>query len=108
MGREMSHRSPTEKPQSAETITETIVSEVAAREGIQPENLARTLYEVVDPDALERLFEPTVRGRRGGRLVFPFNGYTVTVTSDTHVRITTDAETRDDEEPPPTADDRRD
>lgn len=86
----MNHRFATNETRSSDSVTETIVSEIAAREDTLPEDLAPTLYEVVDPDALERLFRPTVRGTRHGTVVFPFNGYTVTITSDEHVQITTD------------------
>lgn len=81
----------TGKSWSADRVTEAIVSDIAAREGTSPEELTTTLYEVVDPDALANLFRPTAGGRRRGRVVFPFYGYTVTVTSDEEVRVTADA-----------------
>lgn len=69
-------------PESEEPLTESIVTAVSAvskfdRLELQP------LYAVVDPEALDALFQPTPFGtdRREGRVVFDYGGCEVTVHS---------------------------
>ncbi|WP_423747291.1 HalOD1 output domain-containing protein (plasmid) [Haladaptatus sp. SPP-AMP-3] len=46
------------------------------------------LYDVIDPDALDRLFAPTQAGtRRHGTVTFQYCGYQVTVNSDRTVDL---------------------
>lgn len=46
------------------------------------------LYDSIDPDALDRLFEPHDRGLRdGGRVTFSFAGHRVTVQGDGSVFV---------------------
>lgn len=65
--------------------TEAIVEAVADREGCEATELDPPLYGVIDPDALERLFEPADRPE--GRVTFPYNGYRVVVTADGDVAV---------------------
>lgn len=59
-----------------------ILDAVAAREGTDVKDLP-PLYEAIDPDALETLFEPTRQGpTRTGRLEFTYSGYVVTLVCD--------------------------
>lgn len=59
-----------------------ILAAVAAREGTDVADLP-PLYEAIDPDALETLFEPTREGAtRTGRLEFTYSGYVVTLVCD--------------------------
>jgi hypothetical protein len=39
------------------SITEAVVSAVATAEGVEPESVTPRLYDVIDPDALEALFD---------------------------------------------------
>lgn len=60
---------------------EVVVHSVAAVEGCSPLELA-PLSTVVDPDALDRLFGPTVEGSHGdGVITFDYHGYEVTLHS---------------------------
>ena len=67
-----------------------IVAAVARREGVDPTALRPRLNDVVDPDALDRLFSDG-SGRREaptGRVEFRYCGYDVTVSSDGRVAVT--------------------
>ncbi|WP_415383354.1 HalOD1 output domain-containing protein [Halosimplex sp. TS25] len=74
--------------QTAETdsqrVSRAVIDAVAAVEGIRPTELAPPLYDVVDPDALDKVFA----GRSSlGKVVFNYNSYEVTVDADGHVAI---------------------
>lgn len=59
---------------SNQSLSEAVVTAVADRDGVDPTELDRPLYEVVDVDALDRLF------RDGqGAVSFEYAGYLVTV-----------------------------
>jgi hypothetical protein len=48
------------------------------------------LYDSVNPDALDRLFEPVggdERTRMAGRIVFPYRGFLVTVHADGEIEV---------------------
>ncbi len=66
----------------------TVVTAVAAAMDAEPDEL-ENLYERVDPDAFERVFEPHPDGTRraGGRLTFPLSDAVVTLHSDGTLRI---------------------
>lgn len=67
-----------------------VVTAVAARRGVEPTELP-PLYEWVDPDALDALFEPTTTGGpRRGRLSFTYDGHEVVLECDDGVAITID------------------
>lgn len=67
-----------------------IVSEVAAREGVDPTELKPPLHDVIDPEALEALFEPTPTSQRShaGSVSFVYRGYDVTVTASGEISVT--------------------
>ena len=70
-------------------LSETIVSAVASVLGSEPTDLS-PLYEVVDPDALNRLYAPTPTAHMrpgGGCLTFSYNGCLVTAYWDGAVEI---------------------
>ena len=71
-------------------VCQSVLEEVAVATDRLPEEIDRTLYDVVDPDALERLFEDRTAGSDGshGRIVFPFAGCEVTVLSSGDVSAT--------------------
>lgn len=62
-----------------ESLTPTIIESVADTTNVSPRELSTPLYNVVDPDALERVFagESAV-----GEVVFTYHGCEVTVSSD--------------------------
>lgn len=72
-----------------ESVAAKIVSAVAEQDGTDPAELDPSLYEVVDPDALNALFAPTTTGhtRAGGHVMFTYCGYHVTTYSDGHVHV---------------------
>lgn len=73
---------------TGESVSQSIVEAVAEAEGVAPEELAPPLYEVIDPDALGRLFASTSNADRGdGRVTFRYAGHDVTVESDGAVSV---------------------
>ena len=74
-----------------------IVEAVAEAEDVDPLELETPLNDVVDPDALERLFGgAAVGGPRGGaRITFPFEGCDVTVTHGGLVTVRREASNGD-------------
>ncbi|SEW03000.1 HalOD1 output domain-containing protein [Natrinema salifodinae] len=73
-----------------QSVSLAVVNAVAAHRDVDPVELP-TLYEWIDPDALDSLFEPTrTGGPRRGRLEFPYDGHTVVVDYTDEVTITVD------------------
>ena len=72
----------------SESLVQTVLTAVAEQEDTTPTALD-PLYDVIDPDALNRLFAPTNAGqaRARGRVVFSYCGYEVTVFSDGSVCV---------------------
>ena len=66
-----------------------VVAAVAEREGTDPTELTQPLDEVIDPEALNHLFADRTSGgqRPGGRVIFWYYGYTVTVDDDGTVSL---------------------
>lgn len=62
--------------------SETVVQAIADAEDTTPLELS-PLYEAIDPDALNTLFQ----GRTAGRVTFDYEGYTVTVGQNGEVTI---------------------
>lgn len=70
--------------QPSETRPSTaVVRAVAAREGVTPTELDRSLYNAVNPDALDTLFNES-----DGSVTFRFHGYIVTLDSEGDVELT--------------------
>lgn len=71
-----------------DTVGETIVRTVAAVTGADPMAMP-PLYDVVDPDALDRLFSPPESSIRAGtgRVEFAYAGCAVTVHGDGQLEI---------------------
>ena len=67
-----------------------VMEAVAAAKGVDVMTLETTLYEVVDPDALEQLFEPLADGtpRSGGKLVIEIAGCEVVIDATGDVSVT--------------------
>ncbi|WP_435158459.1 HalOD1 output domain-containing protein [Haladaptatus sp. DFWS20] len=69
------------------SITVRIQEAIAAREQSEWSDCP-PLYDVVDPDALERLFAPTQAGtERHGTVTFQYCGYQVTINSNRTVDL---------------------
>jgi hypothetical protein len=64
---------------SDESLTTTVVRTVADVKGIDPLELEECLHDVIDPEALERLFAPVDAGTRQGVVVFRLAGCRVEV-----------------------------
>lgn len=70
-----------------------VVQQVAESEGVSPTEL-RPLYEVVDPDALDRFVGTTGSRDTDARIYFYYHGHGVTVTASGVVHLDqTDSET---------------
>lgn len=65
-------------------LSQTVVSAVAAALGVDPVDLDTPLYDVLDPDALDRLFDGV--GRRGS-IEFTFCGCWVRAEASGDVRV---------------------
>lgn len=73
-----------------ETVSIAVVHAIATHRNVDPVDLP-PLYEWIDPDAIDALFEPTrTGGPRRGRLEFDYDGQTVAVDCADGVAITID------------------
>lgn len=70
------------------SLSTAVIEAVSERAGEAPSGLP-PLYETVDPDALDCLFEPVSTGipRQGGVVEFPYAGYRVRISSDGGIDI---------------------
>ncbi|WP_135822395.1 HalOD1 output domain-containing protein [Halostella litorea] len=72
----------------AGNLSESVVEAMAKAESVDPMELTPPLYEVIDPDAIDRVFAPTPSNeRRRGHLSFSYNGYVVNVSGDGSVCV---------------------
>ncbi|WP_049923199.1 HalOD1 output domain-containing protein [Halopiger djelfimassiliensis] len=72
------------------SVSIAVVTAIAARRNVAPTELP-PLYEWIDPDALDALFEPSrTRGPRRGRLEFHYDGHDVVVECTDDLEITVD------------------
>ena len=74
------------------SLSQAIVEAIASEEGIDPTEVEpptyEPLYSVVDPEALDSLFAPTLGVERGrGAVSLTYAGYDVTVNSDGRVDL---------------------
>lgn len=71
------------------SLSTTIVSTVASLSGRDPAKLDR-LYDRIDPDSLETIFEPAngSTDRNGGRVSFRFDAYSITVHASGTIVVT--------------------
>lgn len=73
---------------SSPPLSYTVVETVAEAEAVDPVELEIPLNDVIDPDALEALFESTnTAPRRTGQVTFEYAGHTVVVGSDGTVMV---------------------
>lgn len=79
---------PQRDESAAQSPSEAVVEALADAKGVDPLELD-PLYEVIDPDALDALFDGAAAdGRRQGRIEFRTAGYRVEVTSTGRVHVT--------------------
>lgn len=71
-------------PEDGHSVSQAVIEAVAEAKGVPPAEIDPPLHEVVDPDALDRLFAPTFTGgdRPSGRIVFTYGGCEVVVRGD--------------------------
>ena len=76
-------------------ICQTVVSDVAATLGKQPEELQTSLYDVIDPEAVERVFGGAgdTHPSLSGHISFEYIGCRVTVYSTGEVEVLSPEET---------------
>lgn len=76
----------TPSSESQQPLSQAVVEAVAGAEAVDPLDLEVPLYEAVDPDALDALFQSqdtTVEGN----VRFRYYGYEVAVSGDGHVSL---------------------
>ena len=77
-------------PQIAQNTSpsEAVIEAVADAEGVEPTDL-QPLYDVLDPDALDALFQPRSHGGRSsrGQIAFEYHGYEIHVDEDGQVTL---------------------
>ncbi|WP_255170643.1 HalOD1 output domain-containing protein [Natrononativus amylolyticus] len=76
-------------PAGTPSPSATIVALLAGRPDVDADSCWHSLYDSIDPEALDALFRPRYDGtpRRGGTVSFVAVGYRVTVSADGGVRI---------------------
>ncbi|AEN07601.1 hypothetical protein Halar_0345 (plasmid) [halophilic archaeon DL31] len=66
------------------SVSQAVIDAVAAVEGTPPTELTPPLYDVVDPEALDKVFA----GKASlGKVMFNYNSYEITVEADGYVAI---------------------
>lgn len=77
-------------PQSPAKLSTTVVHALAEVMDLDVTDTGFSLYDSVDPDALDQLFSPHDDGtpRPPGHVAFSVNGYRITVYSEGHIVIT--------------------
>ena len=65
------------------SLSTAFVEAVAEEMDTEPEKLFEPLYEAIDPDALDALFEG--QNSSGGVVMFSYCGYSITVTASGEV-----------------------
>ncbi|WP_049927822.1 HalOD1 output domain-containing protein [Halopiger goleimassiliensis] len=76
-------------PDGPATLSTTVVHALADCMGVDPTAGRISLYDAVDPDALDALFRPQYDGtpRTGGRLSFVVDDHHVTVTAEGEILV---------------------
>lgn len=63
-----------EQTRSGASMSQLIIEAIAEEEGVSPTEVTPPLYEVINPDALNKLFSADQRGQ----ISFTYRGYEVT------------------------------
>lgn len=73
----------------AQKVSTAVIRAIADTSAIAPTELP-PIYEAIDPDALERLFQRQMNGvpRRGGTVEFDYAGYSVRISFDRTLDVT--------------------
>ena len=76
-------------PDGSATLSTTVIHALAECMGVDVTDGSLSLYDTVDPDALDALFRPRYDGtpRSGGTLIFFVHDHRVTVHSTGHIEI---------------------
>jgi len=83
----------THDPDGTSKLSTTVIHALADVMGSDVSETGFTLYDSVDPDALDRIFAPgDDRDREGGHVAFTVQHYRVTVYGDGRIVITPPAE----------------
>ena len=78
----MSHSQTVET--DSQSVSEAVIDVVAAVENTPPTELTPPLYDVVDPESLDKVFA----GKASlGKVVFNYNSYEVSVEADGYVAV---------------------
>lgn len=74
---------------SDERVVVKVIEAVAEKRGIDPLEVDEKLNEVIDPEALERLFRdrPNGASRAGGLVIFNFGECEIRIDSDLNVKV---------------------
>lgn len=71
-----------------QTVTERVLSAVARSQGVEPHELEPSLYDVINPDALRRLYEDSNQAKEAGlSLQFTYNRHVVEINSAGDVTV---------------------
>jgi hypothetical protein len=75
-------------PSEPESLSVTLTEALACANGVQPDELDVRLFDAIDPDALQRLFDPTDRSTHEAEVQFHVGSNSVVVrnTGDIFVR----------------------
>ncbi|GAB7018289.1 HalOD1 output domain-containing protein [Halostagnicola bangensis] len=74
---------PLETRSNSQPLSVQLVRKIAEKEGIDPTELDAPLYDVINPEALNELFEPRRNGEsRCGTVEFTYQGYQIVVEQD--------------------------
>ncbi|WP_226003933.1 HalOD1 output domain-containing protein [Natrinema salinisoli] len=65
-------------------VSQTVIEAVAEAEGVRPVELRPPLYDVIDPEALDRIFDDALTV---GKVIFNYNGCEISVFSDGYVAV---------------------
>ncbi len=72
-------------PDSSYTVSERVVHAIADRKGVSPLDISSPLFDAIDPDALDRLYDD---GRTGVTTEFEYLDYLVTVGGSGRIELT--------------------
>ena len=73
-------------PGGEPTVSERVIEAVAEAEGVDPTDVTPPLYDVMDPDALDQLFESASVNKQ---FVFSYSGHEVAVGEEGEVLVYT-------------------
>lgn len=80
------------EPRADESVSETVIRAVAASTDRCPADLDVRLYDAIDPDALDSLYEFDVASRPGQRVSFPLGDHRVVVDESRTVHVRAEPE----------------